>query len=226
MPWKIVNTGKRFAAENMALDAALLEDLTPDSQPLLHFYEWEKEAATYGHFIDPKKHLRSLEIDLAKRPTGGGIIFHVADFAFSALVPANHPSFSLSPLENYHFVNEKVSQAISELVGKMPQLLPTEPQGTAANKHFCMAKPTKYDVMIGEKKIGGAAQRKTKAGYLHQGSINLGLLSKSYLERFLEEEVVTSMLEKSYAPLGEDWTESSLQDARDQLRNLLQQVFL
>jgi lipoate-protein ligase A len=36
-----------------------------------------------------------------------------------------------------------------------------------------MARPTKYDVMLQGRKIAGAAQRKTKAGFLHQGTIAL-----------------------------------------------------
>lgn len=221
MKWKVLDTGVRTAKENMALDAALLEDLAIDRDPLLHFYEWKQDAATFGHFVDPKKFLKNLDLDLAKRPTGGGIIFHVADFAFSILVPSSHPNYSLNSLENYAFINEQISKAVAHL--GIPQLLPTEPTSGVAG--YCMAKPTKYDVMVGGKKIGGAAQRRTRDGYLHQGSISLGLPSDEFLKRYLDEEVVSAMSDLSYAPLGKKWTKQQLEEARADLKQKIIEVF-
>ncbi|MCH9627225.1 MAG: Octanoyltransferase LipM [Chlamydiales bacterium] len=217
----------------MALDAALLSDLKHEQQPILHFYDWRADAATYGHFTQPEVFL-NLEaahahgLDLAKRPTGGGIIFHNCDFAFSVLMPATHPAFSSNPLDNYAFVNNRVMEAIQPLVSDVAALLPDEPQPLDAHcKHFCMAKPTKYDVMIGGKKIGGAAQRKTRDGYLHQGSIALGLLPEDYLYKVLasETQVVEAMRANSFTLLGPGWTRNQLIDARLELRSSLQKVF-
>lgn len=221
MKWTILDTGMHTANENMALDVALLDDLAIDKTPLLHFYEWERDAATYGHFVDPKKFLKSTDLDLAKRPTGGGIIFHVADFAFSILVPNNHPSFSINPLDNYAFINNHISKAVAHL-GNV-QLLPDEEVGIDG---FCMARPTKYDVMVGGQKIGGAAQRKTKHGYLHQGSISLALPSEEFLLTYLEKDVVEAMQKNSFAPLGSDWSFGQLQEARRDIQKRIIEVFV
>jgi lipoate-protein ligase A len=83
----------------MELDRALLLDLEGERDPVLHLYDWETDAATYGHFIDPGNFLniegvKKNRLDLAKRPTGGGIVFHNCDLAFSVLMPASHPCFS------------------------------------------------------------------------------------------------------------------------------------
>jgi len=233
MGWKHIDTGKRSAAENMALDAALLEDLKVEREPILHLYDWNQEAATYGHFIKPEKCLNlegveKLSLQLAKRPTGGGIIFHTCDLAFSVLVPATHPTFSLNPLDNYAFVNNRVIEAINQMVELPAELLPAEPTPLDEScKHFCMAKPTKYDVMIQGKKVGGAAQRKTKDGYLHQGSISLGLLSEESLNEVLnlQTQVQEGMRRNSFSLLGENWTQKELIEARLELRHHLQKVF-
>lgn len=80
--WEIFDTGTQSAEENMAIDAELLETLTPKSAPILHFYRWEKPSLTYGYFINPAEHL-NLDallrdgVSLARRPTGGGIVFHI-----------------------------------------------------------------------------------------------------------------------------------------------------
>lgn len=225
----VVETGKRSAIENMALDEALLADIEHEDDMILHLYEWEKDAATYGHFLDPADYLNMQEVErlglqLAKRPTGGGIIFHLTDLAFSVLVPAKHPTFSLNPLDNYHTINSKVLQAITQFSGTPLELLPEENAPELGEcKHFCMAKPTKYDLMLGGKKIGGAAQRKTKEGYLHQGSIYLAALPDAYLSAVLKEgsPVLEGMKQHGLSLLPSDWTPAMLADARNQLTLLI-----
>lgn len=234
MDWKYLDTGKRSAAENMALDTALLEDLKEEKQAILHLYDWTQDAATYGHFIDPSKflNLKGVEhfsLDLAKRPTGGGIIFHNCDLAFSVIVPSTHPAFSLNPLDNYAFINNRVITAIKQMIELPADLLPDEPIALDEHcKNFCMAKPTKYDVMIQGKKVGGAAQRKSKYGYLHQGSISIGLLPEEYLCQVLtpQTQVIEGMRANSFSLLGENWTKNELVEARLELRSALIKAFV
>jgi lipoate---protein ligase len=233
MAWKCLDTGKRSAAANMELDAALLLDLKDERNALLHLYDWEADAATYGHFIAPE-HFLNLEgakknnLDLARRPTGGGIVFHNCDLAFSVLVPASSPWFSSNPLDNYAFVNNRVIFAIEQMIKMPANLLPVEPKPLDEQcRNFCMAKPTKYDVMIQGKKIGGAAQRKTRYGFLHQGSISIGFLPEIYLKEILAggSQVLEGMRQNSFALLASDWTREDLEDARADLRRLLKKVF-
>jgi len=228
---KVLDTGTRSAQANMDLDATLLEEL---EEPTLHFYDWEGESATHGYFIQPEKFLnlervKARGLSLARRPTGGGIVFHNCDLAFSVLIPASHPSFSTNPLDNYAFINRRVVEAIAAFRQTSPELLGYEPQPLDAHcRGFCMAKPTKYDVMLGGKKVGGAAQRKTKRGYLHQGSIALGMLPESYLSDVLapETQVLEGMRRHTFPLLGDTWTPTELREARAALRNLLAQAFV
>jgi len=230
MNWIIVDSGKRNATENMALDEALLLDLEGETRPILHFYDWENDSATYGYFVEPEKFLNmdgvaKHHLSLARRPTGGGIVFHNCDFAFSVLVPSASPFFSQNPLENYAFINGRVLKAIQQFTAVSPtSLLVEEPLALdTCCRHFCMAKPTKYDVMLGGKKVGGAAQRKTRLGYLHQGSIALGLHSDNYLKDILlpDTQVLAGMKQHTYPLLGTEWNLSMLTEARKTLQDLL-----
>lgn len=233
MGWRLIDTGIRCAAANMELDTALLADLKDEREAILHLYDWENDAATFGYFIDPEKFLnmpgvKKKNLDLARRPTGGGIIFHNCDFAFSVLVPSACPWFSHNPLDNYAFVNNRVIWAIGKMIGSPAEMLPTEPQPLDDHcRSFCMAKPTKYDVIIQGKKVGGAAQRKTRYGFLHQGSISIGFLAESYLQEILAvgTQVIAGMRQNSFAILGYDWNQKQLKEARLQLRKLLQKAF-
>src|ERR1700722_4751196 len=121
--WLIVKREKASAEANMAMDAMLLRRMACVHQPVLHLYEWEAPSITYGYFIDPEKHLVMestglLGLQLARRPTGGGIICHTTDFTFLILVPANHPAYSSNTLENYAYINGLVSNIIKPLIPK------------------------------------------------------------------------------------------------------------
>src|SRR5437867_3091333 len=96
----ILDTQCNPAEENMRRDGELLQNL--GDKPILHLYDWSTPSLTYGYFIRPEKYLNLQELQkqgiaYAKRPTGGGIVFHIWDLAFSFLMPSSAPGFSLNP---------------------------------------------------------------------------------------------------------------------------------
>lgn len=220
---KIIHSGALPAEENMRLDTRLLENLKDQQQPILRFYEWASLSATIGHFIKPEDFLdlnalNQEGVTLARRPTGGGILFHPWDFTFSFLMPVTHPHFSLNTLENYAYVNNKIIEAIYQLSGLKAYL--HTPCLCSNDPRFCMAHLTRYDVEWQGKKIAGAAQRKTKWGYLHQGSLSLHFPDFNFLDKvLLNKKLVTDM--RAYA--------FSLHDAfqvnRKTLTKSLEEVF-
>lgn len=222
--WKIVNSGKNRAEVNMAMDEKLLEELDPDDLPILHFYDFESPAATYGVFLKPENFLKEGHgLNLARRPTGGGILFHLWDLTFSVLIPKNHPGYSDDVMKNYKYINDLVLIALSEyLETPLLSLLPENPIPIdEVTKHFCFAKPTKYDVMIDGKKVAGAAQRRKKNGFLHQGSISVIMPDFDFLKKiFAEESFVVNEMQKYTFVLSE----GDLDEAKKKLRILLQNV--
>ncbi len=232
MDWQVIETKPMEAEKIMQKDRKLLDEISSFACPILHLYEWKEPSVTYGHFIDPSKFfsleaLSKEEISLARRPTGGGIIFHLWDFAFSVLIPSTHPAFSQNTLENYAYVNRAVLGAVEEFLQNKQGAELTLEDGRLIGKgseHFCMAKPTKYDVMIRGKKVAGAAQRKTKEGLLHQGSISLMMPSQKILEKVLLPELRVAQAMQTFTfPLlqgKEDF--SHLSFARNEIKEILQ----
>ena len=227
--WNILDTGSNSAIENMRIDKELLGSF---DQPTLHFYEWQKQSATYGHFVKPGDFLKldeveKRDIDLAQRPTGGGIVFHIWDFAFSVLVPEHSPLFSQNTLENYAFVNQAVLNAVSEFLevhGSLELIKEDFKPLDASCTRFCMAQPTKYDVVLHGRKIAGSAQRKTKQGFLHQGTIALKMPDETLLRAILRSEnVLEAMKASTFALLKEN---ESIEEGRALIKKLLQKHLL
>jgi len=215
----------------MGLDGNLLDELDPDGDPILHLYRWEAPSATYGYFIEPEKHFDLKRVvqrglTLARRPTGGGIIFHIWDLAFSFLMPSGHPAFSQNTLENYRFVNNAVLETMKQCFSLKDSVRLIDEDAVSLSsgcRNFCMAKPTQYDVVYEGTKIAGAAQRKRKQGYLHQGSISLAFPDLSLLREVLlsEQEVLRAMETYSFAPLGRGCGLRELEQTRDEIEKKL-----
>jgi lipoate-protein ligase A len=223
LTWRVLDSGAAAAEENMATDKKLLETISEGDAPILRFYSWKGTCATYGYFNNPEEHL-NLEnvakhgLDLARRPTGGGIIFHTHDFTFSAIVPSSHPRFSTNTLENYAFINEAVIDALAPLAAPARLFHRGLPEKDSLSRQFCMAKPTQYDVMIDGKKVGGAAQRRTKNGFLHQGTISLAIPPLPFLRDVLKnnEVIIDAMLANSYCLLTDQ--QKNLQQVKKELQ--------
>lgn len=225
MLWKVVDTGIASAEQNMAVDRQMLQSLSVDPQPIIHFYDWVADSATYGYFINPNDFINpQASLSLAKRPTGGGVVFHLWDLAYSVLVPALHSSFSVNTLDNYAFINRGVALALQQWRGVLSELLPIEPVPLdKACTHFCMAKPTQYDVMVNGKKVGGGAQRRTRYGYLHQGTISLVTPDIEYLKKiFLPgNRLVEAIGLNTYPLLADSHSKQQIQKAKKEIKHHL-----
>ncbi len=201
---RLIDTGKASADENMRYDQQLLESLAQDSTPVLHLYDWATPALTFGYFTQLEQHLdcealQKQGIAAARRPTGGGIIFHMWDFAYSILIPASHPSFSQNTIANYRTVNSVIAEALAACFRlKTCYAKPQQDSHPSDTVSFCMASHTIYDILLEGKKIGGAAQRKTKQGLLHQGTVFMAAPDYSLLQQLLVNKAVPQqMLELS-----------------------------
>lgn len=194
---KIYYTPKSPAKEIMKKDADLLRQLK--DEPILHLYEWESDSLTFGYFIDIAKHVnlkkaKEKKLFWARRPTGGGIVFHLWDLAFSFLMPRSNKNFFADQLDNYKFVNSITLEALKEFLTE-GFLLENEPnEKKMPSSDFCMAKPTKYDIIYNNKKIAGASQRKKNNGYLHQASICLVPPDLSCLREVLIEKEIADKI--------------------------------
>lgn len=170
--------GAAGAAWNMAIDEALLEQAT---MPALRFYGWERPSLSFGYFGRFADAAAEQERrDLVRRWTGGGIVLHGEDLTYSLVTPASEPAAALGPSAIYAALHGAMRDALAR-EGRAAELA-----AAAAPKisDACFANPVRDDLMMAGRKIAGAAQRRTRRGFLHQGSIQIPALSESFRERF------------------------------------------
>lgn len=229
MPLEIIDSGTLPPDRVMEKDKAILDGLNSKSSPLLHFYDWSAPCLTYGYFINQEDYLNLEQMKIegllsARRPTGGGISLHLTDFAFSILIPAHSPDFSTNTLDNYALINKKIGKIIAEFSAGYSSDNKNEPTlltKTQSNIPFCMAQPTQYDLMVNGKKVGGAAERKTKQGLLHQGTISLSFPPRQLVTKIVKDpSIVKLMEENSYTLLPSHASGEELNTARTLLRDL------
>jgi lipoyl(octanoyl) transferase len=166
----LLRSGKCESAYNMALDHALLETAGTGQLewPVLRFYGWIEPAASFGYF---QKYVEVSQMTLLRplirRPTGGGLVPHDVDWTYSAVFPPNHPWYELKATESYQRIHEWIAAAFGKL-GVETELAPECRKSLPGQ---CFIGYEKSDVLWCGKKIAGAAQRRTKAGLLIQGSV-------------------------------------------------------
>ena len=168
MNWLLLNSGKCDAAFNMALDEALLENVSRLGKTVLRFYGWTKPAATFGYFQKFSEVERATQLrPLIRRPTGGGIVPHDTDWTYSFAVPPNHEWHLLKAIESYRRIHEWIQSAFSKL-NVATELAPSCKKSALGE---CFIGHEQFDLLWHGKKIAGAAQRRNKSGLLIQGSV-------------------------------------------------------
>ena len=171
---------------NMALDEVLLQSSEKLAIPLVRIYDWNCPAISIGYVQDYEAINFDEKYTLVRRPTGGGVVCHDHDLTYTVIVPANNPVCKLSRIDSYHVFHRAILRTLSEF--GLEADLATEASGSVDRATMdCFTTPTRYDVVAAGKKYAGAAQRRTKDGILHQGSINLEALK-------LDKELVRKKL--------------------------------
>ena len=161
------------AAENMAYDFLLLQRYRPDDALRIRHYEWRRPAFTFGmsqRFSYVDSEIDHPNPEICRRPTGGGLVNHLEDWTYALVIPAGHPLAELQPQGTYKAVHQAIATAISRQ-GTEVELNETPPSDPTPG--VCFNKAELYDVVLKNlpTKVAGAAQKRTKLGYLLQGSI-------------------------------------------------------
>ena len=150
----------------MALDEALLESMPRLGRPVLRFYGWTEPAATFGYFqkyadVERATHLRPL----IRRPTGGGIVPHDADWTYSLAFPPGHEWHSLKAEESYRRIHEWIQKAFAKLnVATNLRRIPRHPslRQSASARVFCRLRKIRCALARKKNRRRGAAAEQAR----------------------------------------------------------------
>jgi len=185
MSGRLLLDSKSSAAANMAIDESLLRHA---QAPVLRLYGWEETCVSIGYF--QKASVVATGTSFVRRYTGGGLVEHGQDLTYTLVLPADHPLTAAGTLPSYRAIHEGVASAL-RAAGIDCRLATAQPKKDHAS---CFLKPVPADVLDSKgAKLAGAAQRRTKQGCLHQGSILLSGQIPPQLPKVLPDHLARAL---------------------------------
>lgn len=168
--WRIIPLQTYDAFTNMALDEACSEAVASKKVlPTIRFYRWSPSAVSIGYFQSlndevATERCREAGIDVVRRRTGGGAVFHdyEGEITYSVIAPEN--LFPKGITESYHEICGWIIQSL-QLLGIPAEFKPINdiilaPSATGPNGEN-----------VGGKKISGNAQTRRNGILLQHGTI-------------------------------------------------------
>lgn len=169
----LVDPEPHAAPLNMAWDEVWLKEgvVQQAGVPLLRVYRWAVPAVSIGYF-EPWAPVAAAHPrrELVRRWTGGGVVLHGEDWTYSLVVPRSHPFSQSRPGDSYCAVHRSLASALGALSvgGAEVEVSPVADTKVSA---ACFENVVRDDLTLGGRKVGGAAQRRSRHGLLHQGSV-------------------------------------------------------
>jgi lipoate-protein ligase A len=158
MECRLLETGFNAAAWNMAVDEAVLTWTNRiQDTPTLRVYGWSPPAVSIGYFQSLGEEVDltacgEMNVDVVRRITGGGAVFHEHEVTYSIIIPEKHVPDDI--LESYKLVCSGIIKGLEELGIK---------SGFAGLN----------DITVDGRKISGNAQTRRMQCMLQHGTILL-----------------------------------------------------
>jgi lipoate-protein ligase A len=159
-PFRLINTGFHDGFYNMGLDEALLEGVAQGrSLPVLRLYSWRPPAVSVGYFqgLTQEVDLESCTrhgVDVVRRISGGGAVFHHEELTYSIIMPLGHPLAGETIQGSYQRICLGIIQGLA--------LLGVSSRFAGIN-----------DILVEGRKISGNAQTRRMGCVLQHGTLLL-----------------------------------------------------
>jgi lipoate-protein ligase A len=206
-------------AWNMAVDEALLAS-AGEGSPTLRIYGWSEPTLSLGYFqkyADRREHAASLGCAAVRRPSGGGAILHDREWTYSFTLPLTDRAAG-DRLRLYHIVHAALVEALNAR-GAPAKIHQSDQSPPEREPFLCFQRRAQGDVLLGDHKICGSAQRRGKSAVLQHGSILLSAspaapeligIQELTEHRISLEELQRDWLNRLAAALGANFEEEQL----------------
>jgi lipoate-protein ligase A len=176
--WRLLNTGARDGATNMAIDEAILEGVTAGRVgPTLRFYGWEPPCVSIG-FGQPIRDVDRAACmqrgwEVIRRPSGGKAILHVDELTYSVCAPPDEPRVGGGIIESYGRLVTGLLAGLRRLGLEPAEAKPEYAPEQEAEGPVCFDGPARYEVTLAGRKLVGSAQARPKGGVMQHGTMPL-----------------------------------------------------
>jgi len=175
---RVVNDPPLDGATNMARDEALLTRVAElASPPTLRLYQWDPPTISLGYFQHHAQYEALAEpagvLAVVRRLTGGGAILHDLELTYSLTLPTGHSLLVAGASRLYELAHDAIMASLADLDIHAKRCGETDDSGAARGPFFCFDRRHAFDLLVGDAKIAGSAQRRTRTGILQHGSIML-----------------------------------------------------
>lgn len=181
-----VNTGEN----NMQIDSDLLEFAIKNklSEPIFRLYAWSPACISLGRnqngdFLD-KEFLKSKNIDVVRRLTGGRALLHDKELTYSYVCPISSLKNGESVINSY----KEISQFLIDGFENLGIKLEFGQKKPHTKFDYCMSISTGADLSFEGKKFIGSAQFRKEGYILQHGSI-LFDYDKNLIEKLFNEKI-------------------------------------
>jgi len=182
--WRFVDTGPGDPFFNMALDEAIARTVAcGQAPPTIRVYSWRPAAVSIGYaqraqqVIDLKKCARH-GVPVVRRLTGGRAVLHQREVTYSVIAGRRQWGSADSVTGIYKRIGLALVAGLQTLgidaELSRPRQDRTRPPRRSGDAHPCFSSAGRYEVMVGERKLIGSAQRWLEDAVLQHGSVLLG----------------------------------------------------
>ena len=193
---KFVPYEVKTGAENMQIDSNLLDDAISKNlkEPIFRLYGWSPACISLGRnqkddFLD-YDFLKSENIDVVRRLTGGRALLHDNEITYSFICPFDYLRNGENVTESY----KEISQILIDNFKKFGIELTLGGEKSIHTKFdYCMLISTGADLCYKGKKLIGSAQCRKEGYILQHGSI-LYDYNKKLLEKIFHENIDTNSI--------------------------------
>lgn len=188
--FRLIRSRSADAIYNMALDKKIFDRYMEDGIPVFRVYGWKSASFTYGVSQKPEneidiKRCALDSIRIAKRMTGGGVLFHHNEITYSLVCAKEDIGEPDGVFVSYrricafliHFYRSLGLDASFALEAK-------DFKNRCASHELCSASREKYDILINGKKIGGNAQKRKRRAVFQHGSVPL-IVDWEFMRRYV-----------------------------------------
>jgi len=122
------------------------------------------------------------------------MVHHGSDWPFSVAVPSSHPFYTLRPQDSYRVIHHALLAALCNCRPDVSSLFTMSERDATIKSDFCFKKPVTHDILLNSTKIAGGGQKRTRTGFLYQGSLQVRADYQprpSHLANALSEHVET-----------------------------------